>query len=495
MSVSSTQVRNFGRNVSFEPTAYCIPCNEAGVLEILTRHRGEKIRAIGSLHSWSDAPKVEGVVVDLRNLNTISVERREGGYWTQIGAGCQIKKVLQELDKHELTLPAVGLITEQTIAGAAGTATHGSGRQSISHFVAEVRVALYDAQTGEPVIKTFSGGPELLAARTGLGLLGIVVSVGVWCRAQYRIEEEFRVYDNLLPVLDAEQHYPLQQFFVLPWIWKFMAQHRRETEAARSKTAWPYRKYWFFGVDIGMHLIFQMLVKWLGGEGAVKFFYRRLCLWLVIRRWRVVDKSHEMLVMEHELFRHIEIEMFVERPQLPAALEYLKEVIESFSGNTEALSAETRGELTRLGLLDELLAAVGVYTHHYVICIRRVLPDETLISMTADRTEDSYAVSLISYARPQERSGFFRFANFISRSMQQIFGARPHWGKYCPLTSSETAKLYPQLPQFREVCQNFDPNGVFRNKWANEILFAAPANAVVTAELTTQAEVFSASPP
>ena len=30
--------------------------------------------------------------------------------------------------------------------------------------------------------------------------------------------------------------------------------------------------------------------------------------------------------------------------------------------------------------LDELR---GMYTHHYPICIRRVLPDDTLISMTA----------------------------------------------------------------------------------------------------------------
>jgi hypothetical protein len=330
---------------------------------------------------------------------------------------------------------------------------------------------VYDPKTGEPVIREISGGPELLAARTNLGLLGIVVSIGMWCRPQYRIEEEFRLYDSLTPVLEAEQQYPLQQFFLLPWVWKFMAQHRRETDAARSRTAWLYRRYWFFGVDIGMHLIFQALVKCFGGEGAVKFFYRRLCLWLIIRRWRVIDKSHEMLVMEHELFRHIEIELFVERSKLPAALAHVQDVLECFSGNTETLRVATRTELQQLGLLDELLAASGVYTHHYVICIRRVVPDNTLISMTADRTEDSYAISLISYARPHERAGFFRFANFISRSMRMLFAARPHWGKYCPLTRYDASALYPQLPLFLRVCESVDPGHVFRNKWSEETLF------------------------
>lgn len=468
---SGTTIENFGRNVRFRPAAYCVPLDEAGVLEVLARHRGQKIRAVGSLHAWSEAAATDGVTIDLRNLNSVQFEQRPAGYWATIGAGCQIKQILAELDRENLTLPALGLISEQTIAGATATGTHGSGKHSLSHFLAEVRVATYDEQTGEPVIRTITDGPELRAARCSLGMLGVIVSVGLWCRPQYMVEEEFRLYDTLNEVLDKETEYPLQQFYQLPWVWKYLAQHRREVDATRSRLAWLYRLYWFFGIDVGMHLIVQALVKLFGGQGAVRFYFRRLGLKLAIRRWRVVDKSQDMLVMEHELFRHIEIELFVLRSKLPESLAFVHEIVECFDKDTESLSAATRAKLQSLQMLDALESASGSYTHHYVICVRRVLPDDTLISMASGGTEDWYAISLISYARPHERAGFFRFAGFMARSMASLFGARPHWGKHCPLDHQQLEQLYPHLGEFRQICERFDPRGVFRNTWTEQTIF------------------------
>ena len=466
-------VENFGGNQRFRPAAYCMPLDEAGVLDILTRHRGQKIRAIGSLHAWSEAAVVEGVLVDLRNMSSVRVERRNGGYWATVEGGCQIKRLLAELDRHGMTLPSLGLITEQTIAGATATGTHGSGKNSLSHYLAEVRIATYDPQTGEAVIRTIREGPELRAARCSLGLLGIVVSVSLWCRPQYMIEEEFRLYPELDEVLAAEAEYPLQQFYVLPWLWKYLAQHRREVNAPRSRSAWLYRLYWYFGIDIGMHLIVLALARVFGGAGAVQFYFRRIGLKLAIRRWCVVDKSQEILVMEHELFRHIEIELFVERPKLKASLDYVREIIETFAGNEDSLTPTTRERLSEAGLLEELTNAAGVYTHHYVICIRRVLPDDTLISMASGTGEDWYAISLISYARPNERAGFMRFAHFLAKSMAKVFAARPHWGKVCSLDANELEILYPNLPEFRAICEAYDPQHVFRNTWTERVVFGA----------------------
>jgi len=117
------------------------------------------------------------------------------------------------------TLPSLGLITEQSIAGAVSTGTHGSGKHSLSHYIDEVRAATYDPATGKPVIRVISDGSELRAARCSLGSLGVIVSVGFWCRPQYQIEEHFRRYNGLDEVLAAETDYPLQQFYLIPWLW------------------------------------------------------------------------------------------------------------------------------------------------------------------------------------------------------------------------------------------------------------------------------------
>lgn len=451
-------IRNFGRNLEFSPRQVHTPAGEQELLEILRQNRGRNIRAIGRLHSWSQAPVAEDVLLDLRLLDTVRVEQRGGEAWAVIGAGCQIKRILAELDRHGLTMPALGLISEQTIAGAAATGTHGSGRHSISHYLDEVRIASYDA-AGEPKIRVLNQGDELRAARCSLGCLGIVISVAFRCRPQYRLEEHFREYDRLEDVLAAEVDYPLTQFYLVPWRWKWMAQHRRESAAPRSWLAPLYRWYWFLWIDVTLHLNVLLLVRWLRIPALVKLFYRWIVPLAIIRPWRVVDRSQDMLIMEHELFRHLEMELFVRRSQLPAAMGYVEQVLRHFGGDAASFPLPL-GEET-----------AGRYVHHYAICIRKVLSDDALISMTSGCDEPHYAISLITYARPSERAGFLACMDFLAHQMATLFGAKPHWGKHCPLDSAELARLYPQLPRFAEICRAHDPAGVFRNGWLEGALF------------------------
>ena len=233
MTAAPKTFQNFGRNLSFSPVHAYAPRDEQELLKILRDHRGQPIRAIGRLHSWSGAPAAEGVLVDMRNFNRVQVEKLDGESWAVVGAGCQIKRLLGELERQGLTMPTLGLITEQSIAGAAATATHGSGRHSISHYLAEVRIAHYNvARRTSHQHDHF--GAELTAARCGLGCLGIVVSVRFRCRRAYLLEEHFRNYASLVGVLAAEDEYPLQQAYYLPWCWTYLVQHRRETSASRS---------------------------------------------------------------------------------------------------------------------------------------------------------------------------------------------------------------------------------------------------------------------
>src|SRR5260221_1208504 len=126
-------VVNFGGNVRFTPRRYYTPQTESDVLEILDRHSGEQIRVVGSRHAWSQAIVSRDVIVDLHHLKHVEItETPEGEIWAAVGGGCQIKCLLDELHaRSNATLPTIGLITEQTIAGAISTATHGSGKHSL----------------------------------------------------------------------------------------------------------------------------------------------------------------------------------------------------------------------------------------------------------------------------------------------------------------------------------------------------------------------------
>lgn len=476
MPANRLTMQNFGRNVSFQPKSMAEPQSEDEVLRILAEHRGSRIRVIGRLHSYSEAACCEDVLLDLRHLNSVQTEPRQNGVWATIGAGCQVKRVLAELERQAgATLPSVGLITEQAIAGAISTGTHGSGKHSLSHYVAEVRVATYDTVTGEPIIRTVSDGAELRAARCCLGCLGVIVSVSFWVRPQYCVEEHFHRYASLGEVIAAEESYPLQQFYLVPWEWDFWAQHRREVTAVRSWRAVIYRIYFFAVMEVGLHLVVQVLAKLYRHRWATHFFFRRILPLTLVRDWKVIDKSQDMLVMAHELFRHVEIEMFVTRSQLGEMLTFVKELLRYFDGDGEAFSPAAREQLNQLGLLNSL--DVGTYTHHYPICVRRILADDTLISMASGADQDFYSVSFNSYARPERRQGFDRFAEVLTHSTAHLFQARPHWGKVCPMSPETVKTLYSHLAEFQRVCSDFDPSGQFRNEWVSRLLFSEDSTA------------------
>ena len=59
----------------------------------------------------------------------------------------------------------------------------------------------------------------------------------------------------------------------------------------------------------------------------------------------------------------------------------------------------------------------------------------------------------------------------VSRLLPKIeeaitpLGARPHWGKLFTMPAARVQSLYAKLPDFRQLLQNYDPQGKFRNRF------------------------------
>lgn len=478
---------NFGKNIELSPQRSYSPASEQEVLDILDRHRGQRIRVIGRLHSWSRIIETDDVLLDLRNLDQVEPSTEGGAYSVRVGAGCQIKRLLSELQiKKQWTLPSVGFITEQTMAGAISTGTHGSGKHSLSHYVLSVRIATYDTDSGKAVIKEVSDGVALQALRCSLGCLGVIVNVQMQCRNAYRIEESFHEYDKFSDVAAAEKASPLQQFYLVPWRWTYFVQHRREVNVPSSTLLFVYQWYRFLFLDIGLHLALLFAVRVLRLRWAIRAMIGRIVPFFVIQDWRVVGPSNTQMVMEHELFRHIELELFVQKSQLDSAMEYLQNVLEVAGGTTSQEDRVFQERIAGLGMADELEKISGSYCHHYPICIRKILVDDTLVSMASPSCRDLdiaiasesvhepwYSITLSNFEKLENRRAFENVCQFLTRSMSQLFCARPHWGKLCMLNPEELRDLYPRFSEFRQVCLDYDSNRVFRNRWTDELLMDA----------------------
>ncbi|TMQ20123.1 MAG: FAD-binding protein [Deltaproteobacteria bacterium] len=467
-----TPIVNFGGNVAFTPRHRYAPRSEAEVLAVLDRHAGGTIRVVASLHSWSDDVVCDDVILDLRHFDRVVVETRDGETWATVGAGCVLGDALAQIRAAaDATLPTLGAVTVQRMAGVVSTATHGSGRSSFSHYMAALRVAAYDPQTGKARVFELAGGEELLAARCALGALGVILEVRFRCVPAYHVAETLVRRATLDEVLADEPRFPLQQFVLVPYLWAYVVFQRCKAGSERStRPSWwrlIHRLYAFVGVDVLLHLIIKLLVT-VGRTGWIRWFFRSMFIHLAWLDRTVIDRSERILTLHHELFKHLEMELFVPGSRLAASVALVRHVIARFDGSAATTDPEVEAALAGIGMLDELGRHAGSYTHHYPIFFRRVLPDDALISMTAGAREPFYTISLFCYREP--RTAFYALADFLARALNRLHGACPHWGKYFPLAYAEIDERYPRLAEFRAICERYDARGTFRNRYVARVL-------------------------
>lgn len=466
-----TQI-NFGGNHTWQSRCYQ-PGSEQEVLDILDRHSQGHIRAMGSKHSWSDVAACPDVSIDMSKLNHVRVYTKDGETFVRVGAGCRMQELLDRLHAtSDRTLPTLGAIKRQTISGAISTGTHGSGKQSLSHFVVGIRLAAYDVTTGKPRIFEYREGDELKAARCALGCMGVILSLDLSTVAKYKVEETVVRYENLNHVLSRFQDCPLTQFVLIPYRWDYLAFERRPLENRQPSLgqrigAMLFSLYNTVWVDVLFHI--GLKGSLIAGSRAVKSLMNmapRLLIKGVLR----VDGAEQVLTLGHHYFRHEEMEMFVPEPHLQEAVDVLRCATEVFSGRNTPVHPSMETKLRALGLYDELVRNRGTYVHHYPFLFRRVLPEDTLISMAGSAQDPFYSISVFTYNKPDDRKAYYAFCLWLARCMSGLIGARLHWGKYFPLGAAETARLYPHLETFKRICGNIDPNGVFRNDFTQRVL-------------------------
>jgi hypothetical protein len=182
----------------------------------------------------------------------------------------------------------------------------------------------------------------------------------------------------------------------------------------------------------------------------------------------------------------VEIELFVQRDRLDAALKFLQHVLCAAGDRASQAGEAFLDQLEQANCTESLDQLRGKYCHHYPICVRKVIPDDTLISMASNAAESPvsetvgvtdrrsklawYSITLTNYHRGANRKPFEDFAEFLARSMGRLFQARPHWGKLCPLSTDELHALYPAMGRFSEVCAESDPDGRFNNRWTESVI-------------------------
>ncbi len=173
---------NWAGSVVVTPTDVVRPTTPAEVQRVVAETTGP-IKAVGSGHSFTPIAVAAGTQVRLDRLTGLVAVDRDRRTVTVL-AGTTIAQLNRLLDAEGLALSNLGDIDAQTITGAIGTGTHGTGA-GFTGLAAMVTALDLVTADGELLHLDETTPDDLAAARVGLGALGVVTAVTLQCEPSY----------------------------------------------------------------------------------------------------------------------------------------------------------------------------------------------------------------------------------------------------------------------------------------------------------------------
>jgi FAD-linked oxidoreductase len=425
--------RNWGRTQQCDPAAVERPASELEVAEAIRRAdaAGQRVKVVGSGHSFTDIACTDGRMLSLDRLNRVlAVDER--ARLVTVEAGITIARLNEELAARGLALPNLGDIDRQSFAGAVATATHGTGARfgGLATFLRRLHLITAD---GETLRCSPDEEPEVFhVARVGLGALGVVTRVTLQCVPAFNLRHVERrhrladVLDDLDRYVDANEHF---EFYWLPHTDSCATiENNRTDEPPQVKSAYKrwraevfYPNY-FFGAVVAAGRAAPSLVPRLNGFVAGGLGTTEL-----------IQRSDRVLISTR-LVRFAEMEYAVPRDRAREAVDGVRDVVE------------------RRGLRVS-----------FPIEVRFVAPDDIPLSTAYGRDTCYVAVHL---ARGVPYEEYFRGVEAVMDALD----GRPHWGKLHFQTAATLAPRYPEWERFQAVRRKLDPEGRLSNAYLDRVL-------------------------
>lgn len=424
---------NWGGSAKCFPAGLHNPSSEEEIAQIVRDavKAGSKVKAFGAGHSFTDIACTDGELINLDGYNKVLSVDRDARTVT-VQAGITVWDLAEELASNGLAYQNLGDIGWQSVAGAASTATHGTGIK-LGSFSTQVRALTLVTADGSIAECAPEGDAEAFkAAQVSLGALGVISTMTLQCEPAYvlhNVEEPMSfnaVLARLDELIDSNEHF---MFWWFPHTDKVLAKRWNRSDRPpkpRSKTRT------FLENDLLERRVF-------GGICALGRTFPRAVPTLakvvgaVVSGREFTDRSDRVLTTPRYV-RFVEMEQSIPRAATADAVRAIRRTIE-----------------------DRGLRA------NFPVEVRFVAGDDAFLSPFYGRPSCMLSV-MNSKGMPYE--DYFRAVEEIARG----FGGRPHWGKLHYRTASELRPLYPDWDRFASVRSKLDPDGVFRNAYLDRVL-------------------------
>ncbi|NUS07841.1 MAG: FAD-binding protein [Nonomuraea sp.] len=420
---------NWAGNQTGTPAEVRTPSSVTDVVQAVREAAsgGRRVRMVGTGHSFTGVALTDGIMLRPERLTGI---RSWGEDRVTVLAGTPLRVLNELLDGRGLALANMGDITEQTVAGAIQTGTHGTGRDSggLADQVTELELVLADGS-----VATAVPGEDLFdAARVGLGALGVLTAV------TFRVERAFLLHNrrrrmtltDILTSLDAltsaNEHL---DFFWLPHTDACLVKtNNRDPGPPRPPSA---LKHWLDNVFLE-NTIFGAACA-IGGRRPALIPRINAVSAAALGDSESVDTSYKIFTARRDV-RFLEMEYAVPREHLGQALR------------------ETRDLIDRMD-----------WKITFPVEVRVTPPSDAWLSTAYGR--DSAYVACHIY-RPTPNPAYFEGVEEIMNRLE----GRPHWGKLHTRDAAYLRKVYPRFDDFVALRDRLDPRHVFTNDYLDVVL-------------------------
>ncbi|MGE8203703.1 D-arabinono-1,4-lactone oxidase [Heyndrickxia sp. NPDC080065] len=394
---------------------------------------GKRIRIIGASHSFSPIALPEEICISLhemRGMDSVDKERGEATFW----GGTYLYEIGPLLKEHGLALENMGDIQEQTIAGAVSTGTHGTGITlgSISSQVIEWE---WIDGMGEYHIHRRVDQDDSLAncLHVSLGLFGILVRVTLKLLPLYSLK--VKTFRATIEEGMSSWKEDLHQFRHLEWFW-FPGTKLIQVKQMDAIPPVPQKKWEKTISTISKNVV----------DNQAFYLLSEICKRNPRRTQWVSEFSAKNIP------NRIETGYSYELFATPRKVKFYESEI--------AIPIERF-----LECMEELLAGLKdnpFFVHFPIEC--RFVKDEPGF-LNPNFQQDSAFLAFHMYkGMPYEA-----YFEWIWGVMEKYNG-RPHWGKMNNLSKEKIQKLYPKWNNFQEKRQEYDPKGIFLNKYFRELI-------------------------
>lgn len=400
--------RNWAGNHTYAAERVLRPTSVDELAEVVAGH--ERVRALGSRHSFTDLADTVGTLVATDGLpGTVEIDTERAV--ARVGAGLRYGDLAEQLSAQGWALAAMASLPHISVAGAIATGTHGSGDRTGSLASAVVGLELVAADGS--LRRLDRDDPDFAGSVVALGALGVATSVTLDLEPAYDVRQDLYVdlpWETALEHLDELTGAAYSVSLFTDWVSGSVQQvwlkSRGEVEPPAPLGARP--------ATATLHMLAGADVEAVTGQlGVPGPWQRRL--------------PHFRMEFTPSRGEELQTEYLLPREHAVAAIEAV------------------RGLAPRLSPLLQVSE------------VRTIAADDLWLSGAQGR--DTLA---LHFTWVRDVPGVYAVLPSLEAVLLPL-GGRPHWGKCFAATAADLRPLYPRFDDFRDLATRLDPSGRFRN--------------------------------